>query len=104
MHDICAISNLEGFTYTMIRNEDPYAALVQVKYQGLYLTHHDRINARKRLIQKSKAGGTRQQASQFHSATFPTRQGISLHTPQRCKIKLGEQFFQTLSLFSSTLR
>src|SRR5574338_1512124 len=76
MHDISPVGDLQGFSYIVVRNEDPDAALLQMKNDLLDVRDGDWIDTRERLVQQDELRGNHKRARDLDSASFGPRARI----------------------------
>src|SRR5215467_6034126 len=70
--DISAVSDLQGFSDVVIRDQHAYLLGFKVFSDFLDLEYRNWINARKRLIQKNEFRRNDQRSSYLHPASFST--------------------------------
>ena len=70
--DISAVSDLQGFSDVMVRDEDPDLLGFKVFNDFLDLEYRNGIDAGKWLIQKNELRRNDQRSSYLHPASLPT--------------------------------
>src|SRR5438552_1829142 len=71
--NISAVSDLQGFSDIVVRDENPDALGFQMVDNSLNLQHRNRIDPRKRLIQQDELGRNHERPCNLHTAPFSSR-------------------------------
>src|SRR5690242_10849072 len=81
-HYIGAVGRCQGLADAVIRDEDPHAAVPEVKYNRLDVLDGDGIDAGEGLVEQQEARIRGQRARNLEAPTLAAAQGVGLVLPQ----------------------
>src|SRR5437879_4213155 len=94
--DISAVRDLQGFSDVVVGHQDPDLLRFQVINDFLDLDYRDRIDTRKRLIQKYEFRRNNQGSSNFHATAFSSGECIRKAFPNVSNSEFFEKIFESL--------
>ena len=100
-HDVGAIDDAEGLADVVVGDQNAHIAIAQFRHNLLYLSHGDRVDPGKGLIQKQKTGafGARGQRSrQFCPPPLAPRHLNAQGVGHLLEAKLFEQVLQAIAI------
>src|SRR5947207_7263820 len=92
--DISAVRDLQGFSDIVVGHQDPDLLRFQVINDLLDLNDRNRIDPRKRFIQKYEFRRNNQRSSNFHAPTFSSGECIRKAFPNVNNSELFEKIFE----------